>query len=186
MSAVHKSAQVRWTKSGEGSQVHPGDRWNDHIRGTLCHFADLPLRSGGGRPRSSRCCPRPFSRFPSPTAAVAQTLPTAPHRGQPDDRRLEPRQHARSHLRRNRVGNPAASQTLINAVKAAGFNSIRIPVSWDCHTAPTGTRLFRRTGWRESNRWSTTRSARTCTSSSTSTGTTAGCRIIRSSRSRRR
>src|SRR5882672_8116123 len=35
-------------------------------------------------------------------------------------------------------GNPAASQTLINAVKAAGFNSIRIPVSWDCHT-PAGT-----------------------------------------------
>jgi uncharacterized repeat protein (TIGR02543 family) len=36
-------------------------------------------------------------------------------------------------------GNPATSQTLINAVKAAGFNSIRIPVSWDCHTAPSGT-----------------------------------------------
>ena len=36
-------------------------------------------------------------------------------------------------------GNPAASQTLINSIKAAGFNSIRIPVSWDCHTAPSGT-----------------------------------------------
>jgi aryl-phospho-beta-D-glucosidase BglC (GH1 family) len=30
-------------------------------------------------------------------------------------------------------GNPAASQALINSVKAAGFNAIRIPASWDCH-----------------------------------------------------
>jgi endoglucanase len=32
-------------------------------------------------------------------------------------------------------GNPVTSQTLINAVKAAGFNAIRIPVSWDCHSS---------------------------------------------------
>ena len=32
-------------------------------------------------------------------------------------------------------GNPAATQTLINAVKAAGFNTIRIPVAWDCHSS---------------------------------------------------
>jgi aryl-phospho-beta-D-glucosidase BglC (GH1 family) len=31
-------------------------------------------------------------------------------------------------------GNPATSQALIDAVKAAGFNAIRIPVSWDCHS----------------------------------------------------
>ena len=30
-------------------------------------------------------------------------------------------------------GNPAPNQTLINAVKAAGFNSIRIPVTWTSH-----------------------------------------------------
>jgi endoglucanase len=30
-------------------------------------------------------------------------------------------------------GNPTVSQTLINAVKAAGFNAIRIPAAWDCH-----------------------------------------------------
>jgi endoglucanase len=30
-------------------------------------------------------------------------------------------------------GNPAPNQTLINAVKAAGFNSMRIPVSWTTH-----------------------------------------------------
>src|SRR5690349_15445591 len=32
-------------------------------------------------------------------------------------------------------GNPATTQTLINAVKAAGFNAIRIPVSWDCRSS---------------------------------------------------
>jgi endoglucanase len=30
-------------------------------------------------------------------------------------------------------GNPMASQQLINAVQAAGFNTIRIPGGWDCH-----------------------------------------------------
>jgi hypothetical protein len=30
--------------------------------------------------------------------------------------------------------NPVTTQTLINSVKAAGFNTIRIPCAWDCHT----------------------------------------------------
>src|SRR5687767_14305675 len=30
-------------------------------------------------------------------------------------------------------GNPAINQQLINSVKAAGFNAVRIPVSWDTH-----------------------------------------------------
>lgn len=30
-------------------------------------------------------------------------------------------------------GNPMASQQLIDAVRAAGFNTIRIPAAWDCH-----------------------------------------------------
>jgi len=30
-------------------------------------------------------------------------------------------------------GNPVTNQALINSVKAAGFNAIRIPVSWNCH-----------------------------------------------------
>jgi uncharacterized repeat protein (TIGR02543 family) len=34
-------------------------------------------------------------------------------------------------------GNPVVSQTLINAVKAAGFNSIRIPCAWDSHANQT-------------------------------------------------
>ncbi|MET3883551.1 endoglucanase [Chitinophagaceae bacterium OAS944] len=33
----------------------------------------------------------------------------------------------------NAWGNPNTSQTLINAVKAAGFNAVRIPCAWDCH-----------------------------------------------------
>jgi endoglucanase len=34
----------------------------------------------------------------------------------------------------NAWGNPNATQSLINSVKAAGFNTVRIPVAWDCHT----------------------------------------------------
>ena len=34
-------------------------------------------------------------------------------------------------------GNPAVTQTLINSVKAAGFNSIRIPCAWDSHANQT-------------------------------------------------
>jgi aryl-phospho-beta-D-glucosidase BglC (GH1 family) len=30
-------------------------------------------------------------------------------------------------------GNPMVTQQLVNSVKAAGFNSIRIPAAWDCH-----------------------------------------------------
>ena len=30
-------------------------------------------------------------------------------------------------------GNPATTQALINSVKAAGFNAIRIPAAWSCH-----------------------------------------------------
>src|SRR5512142_83158 len=30
-------------------------------------------------------------------------------------------------------GNPLVTQQLINSVKAAGFNAIRIPAAWDCH-----------------------------------------------------
>jgi aryl-phospho-beta-D-glucosidase BglC (GH1 family) len=35
-------------------------------------------------------------------------------------------------------GNPMVTQAFIDSVKAAGFNSIRIPVAWDCH-ATNGT-----------------------------------------------
>ena len=35
-------------------------------------------------------------------------------------------------------GNPATTQALINSVKAAGFNAIRIPAAWNCHVNPAG------------------------------------------------
>jgi endoglucanase len=38
----------------------------------------------------------------------------------------------------NAWGNPTTTQTFINAVKAAGFNAIRLPCAWDCH-ATNGT-----------------------------------------------
>jgi endoglucanase len=31
-------------------------------------------------------------------------------------------------------GNPQVTQTMINGVKAAGFNAVRIPIAWDCHS----------------------------------------------------
>jgi len=31
-------------------------------------------------------------------------------------------------------GNPITTQTFINSVKAAGFNTVRLPVAWDCHS----------------------------------------------------
>lgn len=36
-------------------------------------------------------------------------------------------------------GNPVASQTLINAVKAAGFNTVRIPCAWNAYIEDQGT-----------------------------------------------
>ncbi len=35
-------------------------------------------------------------------------------------------------------GNPATTQALINSVRAAGFNAIRIPAAWNCHVNPAG------------------------------------------------
>ncbi|MBC8027482.1 MAG: cellulase family glycosylhydrolase, partial [Steroidobacteraceae bacterium] len=35
-------------------------------------------------------------------------------------------------------GNPQTTQALINSVRAAGFNTIRIPAAWNCHVNPAG------------------------------------------------
>ena len=32
-------------------------------------------------------------------------------------------------------GNPLVTQQFVNAVKAAGFNAVRIPAAWDCHSS---------------------------------------------------
>ena len=34
----------------------------------------------------------------------------------------------------NAWGNPTTTQQFIDGVKAAGFNTVRIPCAWDCHT----------------------------------------------------
>ncbi len=72
-------------------------------------------------------------------SAFAQTLPTAPQVASQMTVGWNLGNTLEAICSETAWGNPAASQTLINAVKAAGFNSIRIPVSWDCHTAPSGT-----------------------------------------------
>jgi uncharacterized repeat protein (TIGR02543 family) len=74
----------------------------------------------------------------SPTAAFAQTLPTAPSIASQMTVGWNLGNTLEAICSETAWGNPATSQTLINAVKAAGFNSIRIPVSYDCHT-PAGT-----------------------------------------------
>src|SRR4030043_227920 len=35
----------------------------------------------------------------------------------------------------NAWGNPNTSQRLIDSVKAAGYDAVRLPCAWDCHTA---------------------------------------------------
>ena len=39
-------------------------------------------------------------------------------------------------------GNPKTTQRLIDSVKAAGFNAIRVPVSWGTHTSNNGTYTY--------------------------------------------
>ncbi|HEV7607032.1 MAG TPA: glycoside hydrolase family 5 protein, partial [Steroidobacteraceae bacterium] len=75
----------------------------------------------------------------SPTTALAQTLPTAPAVASQITVGWNLGNTLEAICSETAYGNPAATQALINAVKAAGFNAIRIPVSYDCHTAPTGT-----------------------------------------------
>ena len=63
-------------------------------------------------------------------------------------------------------GNPVVNQQLLNAVAAAGFKSVRIPVEWAQYMAATGTSL--RSGSPGSKRWSIWPATPGCTSSSTS------------------
>ena len=60
-------------------------------------------------------------------------------------------------------GNPLISQQLINSVKAAGFNAVRIPVAWDGHANQTHGPDRSGVDGAGSSRWWTTPSATTCT-----------------------
>src|SRR5262245_37472392 len=65
--------------------------------------------------------------------AQAQTLPTAPQVASQIDLGWNLGNTLEAICSETAWGNPATSQQPINSVKAAGFNAIRIPVSWNCH-----------------------------------------------------
>jgi len=73
----------------------------------------------------------------APAAAVAQTLPTATDVA----RQIKAGWNIGNSLEatggETAWGNPMITQQLINGVKAAGFNAVRIPVAWDGHANQT-------------------------------------------------
>jgi endoglucanase len=74
-------------------------------------------------------------------SAQAQTLPTAPQVAAQMNLGWNLGNTLEAICSETAWGNPAANQTLINAVKAAGFNTIRIPVSWNCHITDGSTNI---------------------------------------------
>ena len=60
-------------------------------------------------------------------------------------------------------GNPAANQVIFNAYAAAGFKSVRIPVTWTQYSDSTATAISRLSGWRGSSRWSIMHALPGCT-----------------------
>ena len=69
--------------------------------------------------------------------AFSQTLPTAPQVAAQINAGWNLGNTLEAQCGETAWGNPVASQQLINAVKAAGFNAIRIPGGWDCHANQT-------------------------------------------------
>jgi len=68
-----------------------------------------------------------------PIAAFSQTLPTAQQVAAQIRLGWNLGNTLEAQCGETAWGNPIASQQLINAVNAAGFNTIRIPAGWDCH-----------------------------------------------------
>ena len=68
-----------------------------------------------------------------PLAASAQTLPTAPQVAGQIKLGWNLGNTLEAQCGETAWGNPQVTQQLINAVKAAGINAIRLPVAWDCH-----------------------------------------------------
>jgi hypothetical protein len=71
----------------------------------------------------------------------AQTLPTAPQVASQINLGWNLGNTLEAICGETAWGNPATNQALINAVKAAGFNAIRIPVSWNCHITDGSTNI---------------------------------------------
>jgi aryl-phospho-beta-D-glucosidase BglC (GH1 family) len=68
-----------------------------------------------------------------PVAAFAQTLPTAQQVASQMTLGWNIGNSMEAVASETAWGNPLINQQLINSVRAAGFNAIRIPVSWDTH-----------------------------------------------------
>jgi len=68
-----------------------------------------------------------------PIAAFSQTLPTAQQVAAQIGLGWNLGNTLEAQCGETAWGNPMASQQLINAVNAAGFNTIRITAGWDCH-----------------------------------------------------
>jgi endoglucanase len=68
-----------------------------------------------------------------PLPALAQTLPTATQVASQMRLGWNLGNTLEAQCGETAWGNPQVNQQLINAVKAAGFNAIRIPAAWDCH-----------------------------------------------------
>lgn len=81
--------------------------------------------------RAMRICMAVF--LLSPLAAFAQTLPPASQVAGQITLGWNIGNSMEAQCGETAWGNPMVNQQLINAVKAAGFNSIRIPAAWDCH-----------------------------------------------------
>ncbi|HKE96670.1 MAG TPA: cellulase family glycosylhydrolase, partial [Povalibacter sp.] len=76
-----------------------------------------------------------------PVAALSQTLPTAQTVASQMNVGWNLGNTLEAICSETAWGNPATNQALINAVKAAGFNAIRIPVSWNCHITDGSTNI---------------------------------------------
>ncbi len=74
-------------------------------------------------------------------SAQAQTLPTAPQVASQINLGWNLGNTLEAICSETAWGNPATNQALINSVKAAGFNAIRIPVSWNCHITDGSTNI---------------------------------------------
>jgi aryl-phospho-beta-D-glucosidase BglC (GH1 family) len=79
-----------------------------------------------------------FALLFSSISALAQTLPTAQQVASQITVGWNLGNTLEAQCGETAWGNPAVSQAFINSVKAAGFNSIRIPAAWNCHTNPAG------------------------------------------------
>src|SRR5690349_19096001 len=131
------TATSRRRKSG-GSTSRPGDRWTEQPGGpmSLRRPSAAKWRSAWLHALLLAAISISFS-FPT----RAQTLPTAPQVASQINLGWNLGNTLEAICGETAWGNPATSQALINAVKAAGFNAIRIPVSWNCHITDGSTNI---------------------------------------------